>query len=71
MLEREINDCADERAVEAAVTAENENDEHGGGAIETEGGEVDVGVGLRRKTAGDAGERRREGVTNDESMPHR
>ena len=35
MLQRQIDDGADERAVEPSIAAENENDEHGGGAVET------------------------------------
>ena len=38
MLQRQIDDRADERAVEPAIAAENEDDEHGRGAVETEHG---------------------------------
>ena len=66
MLQRQIDDGADERAVEPSVAAENENDEHGRGAVETEHAEIDVGRGLRPQPAGDAGERRRNGVADDQ-----
>ena len=69
--ERHVGDGADERAVEPAIAAEHQDDQHGGGAIEAERGEVHVGVGLRPQAAGDAGDRRRDRVAGDQPPVHR
>ena len=71
MRERHVDDGADERAVEAAVAAEHQDDQHGGGAVEAERREVHIGVGLRPQSAGDAGDRGRDGVAGDQPPVHR
>ena len=71
MRERQVDDGADERAVEAAVAAEHQDDEHGRRAIEAERREVHIGVGLRPQAAGDPGDRRRDRVAGDQPPVHR
>ncbi len=71
VLQRQVGDGADEGAVEPPIAAENENDEHGRRTIEIERAKIDIGVGLRPQAAGDAGDRRRDGVADDEPAPHR
>ena len=66
VLERHVDDGADEGAVEPAVAAEDQDDEHGGRAVEAERAQVDVGVRLRPQGAGDAGDRRGNGVADDQ-----
>ena len=71
MRQRHVGDGADERAVEPAIAAEDQDDEHGRRAIEAERAQVDVGVGLRPEPAGDAGDRRRDRVADDQPPAHR
>src|SRR4029077_4063435 len=71
VLQRQVGNAADEGAVEPPIAAENENDEHGRRAIEIESAKIYVGVGLRPQAAGDTGDRRRDGVADDEAAPYR
>src|SRR6266508_3584325 len=66
-----VGDGADEGAVQPAVAAQHEDDEHRGRAVEAERSEVDVGVRLRPDATRDAGDRRRERVAEDEPRPDR
>jgi hypothetical protein len=69
--EHHVGDGPDEGAVETAVTTQDQDDEHRRRAVEAEGAEVDVGVGLRPDAARDASDRRREGIAGDEPRAHR
>ena len=71
MRERHVGDRADERAVEPAVAAEHQHDQHGRGAVEPERAQVHVGIGLRPQAARDAGDRGRDRVAGDEPRAHR